>query len=46
MIKNQWRIDSCILLSIIERWTESELGQSSSVKEISKELGPWQFAYC
>ena len=36
----------CILLSIIEHWTESELAQSSSVKERNKVVSPWQFASC
>lgn len=36
----------CILFSIIEHWTESELAQSSSVKERNRVVSPWQFASC
>lgn len=36
----------CILFSIIEHWTESELAQSSSVKERNKVVSPLLFASC
>lgn len=33
-------LTQCILFSIIEHWTESELAQSSSVKERNKVVSP------